>query len=538
MKTLLLILLCVSQPVLSAYLVKQTIDNGKTNIESVKLIDKSISSRQVLKSIRESIAEKDVTKEVIYQEILIPNDQTTDNLKSLALNKMFTPSWAGAEVRQIINTGKDSNRITITILGDGYTESEKEKYFDDVNRMVTDMFKEITFKSYLPVFNIYAIFTPSEESGISDLRSKRTAFDLYRSPRGSKRGIMPGDKPAIEKALNLIDANTDYPIIIANDDYYGGLGGRYAITTRSLTSGSMVLRHELGHNFSNVGEEYDGGQVYSGANFSSSINVPWKHWVNTSDGKVHVHKAKFLTGSYVWQDLGTSDFGINFKFPRGGNFTYDMKISSVGWETKGDVKVLLDGKELELNGTFTKDRSFFRTKKVAITSGDHDIKIIDNNRDGNNVLAYANGYAYPSDYDFTPGKVGAFNVFADGGKERGYRPTHGQCLMRDMRQKTFCSIDQENIWIRFLGRISLIDSVKKIDGLYQVQTLNLKGLSYKWFKKINRREIKELPALAGLSKVDLNQFGKGKYQLQVTYKTSEIRKKTTVTKDTREIVIK
>ena len=49
---------------------------------------------------------------------------------------------------------------------------------------------------------------------------------------------------------------------------WGGLGGRYAITTRSLTSGSMVLRHELGHNFSNVGEEYDGGQVYSGANFS------------------------------------------------------------------------------------------------------------------------------------------------------------------------------------------------------------------------------------------------------------------------------
>ena len=175
-----------------------------------------------------------------------------------------------SEVRELVKTGSDENRIVLVIIGDGYTLEEKEKYYKDVNRMVDDLFREVTFKSYLPLFNIYAVYTPSNDSGITDLIEKDTAFGLYRAPKGSKRGIMPGDRLAMERALNLASSKVDYPIVIANDDYYGGLGGRYAITTRSLNSGSMVLRHELGHNFSNVGEEYDGGQVYSGANFSRS----------------------------------------------------------------------------------------------------------------------------------------------------------------------------------------------------------------------------------------------------------------------------
>ena len=44
---------------------------------------------------------------------------------------------------------------------------------------------------------------------------------------------------------------------------YGGLGGQFVIGTKSATTGTVVLRHEMGHNFINVGEEYDGGNVYN-----------------------------------------------------------------------------------------------------------------------------------------------------------------------------------------------------------------------------------------------------------------------------------
>jgi hypothetical protein len=532
MKTLLLATLATNLAYAN-YIVKKTTFNKIETIESVREVEFNISKIKTLKSIRESISEETKTKNILFEEIAYPKGSLPEKYKVYIRNQKTKQLWPGSEVQEIVKTGRNSNRIVITILGDGYTLAEKERYFSDVKRMVKDMFQEVTFKSYLELFNIYAVFTPSEESGITDMITKQTVFDLYRSPRGSKRGIMPGNKSAITKALDLIGTHTDYPIIIANDDYYGGLGGRYAITTRSLTSGSMVLRHELGHNFSNVGEEYDGGQVYSGANFSRSSNVPWMHWITGS--KVSVNDSKFLTGSYVWQDLGSQDFKINFNFPEKTKFTYDLRLSSVGWENKNEVKVLLDDKELELEGVFTKDRSFFRTKKVPLSSGNHSLKIQDVSRDGNNVLAYANGYAYPNNYDFTPNKIGAFNVFANGGRRRGYRPTHNQCLMRDMRSKVFCPVDQENIWLRFLSRINLIDEVQEKDGQYKLILLKLETISIKWFKKERWSDAEEIVELRGKLSANLKKYGKGKYEVHAELSHPEIRKKSEVTRDIKEL---
>ena len=41
-----------------------------------------------------------------------------------------------------------------------------------------------------------------------------------------------------------------------------------------------------------------------------------------------------------------------------------------------------------------------------------------------------------------------------GGKS--YRPTHDSCLMKDMRKQNFCVVDQENMWLKFLARVTLI----------------------------------------------------------------------------------
>lgn len=72
----------------------------------------------------------------------------------------------------------------------------------------------------------------------------------------------------------------DYPSLIGNDDFYGGLGGEFVISTKSDRTGTVVLRHEMGHNFINVGEEYDNGQVYSGVNAASSLSsLGWTAWL-------------------------------------------------------------------------------------------------------------------------------------------------------------------------------------------------------------------------------------------------------------------
>ncbi|MCM0606552.1 MAG: hypothetical protein KA715_10720 [Xanthomonadaceae bacterium] len=238
------------------------------------------------------------------------------------------------------------------MVNDRYTSSQMEAFFKDAQRLTDDLFQTPTFKSYLALFNVYAVFVPSKESGITDLTKKNTTLGLYRSPAGSKRAIMPADTSFIESVLKLAPA-TGYPILIANDNFYGGLGGRYAITARSVRSGAIVLRHELGHKFGNIGEEYDGGQVYQGANSSDDPKSDWSEWFTHCARK---YEAKFLTGDYFWQNLRDGAYTDTFYIPatrNGRGFTFELWISTVGWQTPSDVTIELDGAKVTFDGEFT-----------------------------------------------------------------------------------------------------------------------------------------------------------------------------------------
>jgi hypothetical protein len=58
---------------------------------------------------------------------------------------------------------------------------EKKKFFQDIERLTRDMFEGPTFVSKLPLFNVWAVFVESKESGIGvGGTPKDTAFGLYR----------------------------------------------------------------------------------------------------------------------------------------------------------------------------------------------------------------------------------------------------------------------------------------------------------------------------------------------------------------------
>ena len=493
-------------------LVKEVLSQNRSLTREISYTQKIVSEALVVRDLPMFMGEKDFTSKEIYRETIYP-DYTPD---LFSINDETSPAvLEGSEVRTIINQGPDNNRIVLTILGDGYTDAEKEKFFEDAKFVVDDLFVGITFKSYLPLFNIYAVFTPSKESGITDVVKKKTAFGLYRTPAGSKRAIMPGNTSAIEAALRLAPT-ANYPIILANDDFYGGLGGRYAISTRSKVSGPIVLRHELGHNFSNVGEEYDDGQVYMGANFSRSGVGQWDQWRETPGQEKH--EAKYVFGAYVWQPLN-KPFTQTFKTDD-GTALFSLKISSVGWESPDDVEIILDGSQLKLTGVFTKDRSFFETEPFAILSGQHQLTIRSNGNNPNHVLAFADGFGYPEGYDFHSGEVKAFNVFDESRRQQGYRPTENTCLMRDMLSKVFCVVDQENIWLQFFKRITLIDSLKKTaDHMVELKTIPLasSNLDISWFLNGN-----ELTAFKGKTVVPQQA---GVLKARVKLVTPEVRLK-------------
>ncbi|PIS10761.1 MAG: hypothetical protein COT73_07545, partial [Bdellovibrio sp. CG10_big_fil_rev_8_21_14_0_10_47_8] len=291
----------------------------------------------------------------------------------------------------------------------------------------------------------------------------------------------------------------------------------------------IVLRHELGHNFGEVGEEYDNGNVYSGANSSRSSDVPWKQWV---DGPLSISEAKIISGNYVWQNL-IKPYSAQFSIPNGMSLLF-LNLSSVGWDTSKDVAVQLNGLELPLEGQFHDDRAFFDLGPTSVRPGDrYSLNIRQNINDGNNVLGFAVAFAAPANYDFTPNKVGAFATFDSFGS-KSYRPTHNSCIMRNMAEENFCSIDKENMWFKFLSRVTLIDALTATGEKVSVETQNLEGLEIHWYQVIKGQE-QELTQFVNLKSWENPGF-KGSFRVRIQFSTPEIRKTSpllTQTKDFR-----
>jgi len=469
-----------------------------------------------------------------YEEHEFVNAEVPRNVRALAEKVALMDAAPSAnEMRVIREQGPVENRINLTIIGDGYTINEKEKFFADVERTVRGLFETKTFQSYLPLFNVYAVYVPSAVSGIGEGRPKNTAFGLYRDPAGSKRAIMPGNESAMARAITLAP-KTDYPIVLANDEYYGGLGGRWAISTSSVTSGLIVLRHELGHNFGEVGEEYDNGYVYSGANSTRSANNPsWKQWV---EGTTEVHEAELLSGDYAWKNLSTGAYQASFKVPADKSLL-QIELSTVGWSAPSEVSVVLNGTEMNYDGIFHKDRSFFKFAPTTVQPGSsYQLKIAERVKDGDNVLGFALAYAMPANYNFSYGKIGAFASYSAYGA-KSYRPTHDSCLMKDMLRESFCAVDQENMWIQFLERVSLVDSVNiSADGTLkniEVKTPPIADLEIVWFKRAGS-SWQELSEIRNQHSWKAEDAASGSYRVSVRMKSAEVRMQSAHLEDSKE----
>ena len=526
-----LLALFATSPVQADYLVHQRKTGDTTRIISVDRSESALVRREgktVLRSFRTQLAEDLLADSVgsssVDERILYTDEAAPSEVRSFQ-RPLATPI-AGSEVRVLVQQGPKENRINLTMVGDGYTSAEKEKFFQDMTRLKDELFRGHAYASYLPLFNVVAVFVPSQDSGITDGTRKRTALGLFRSPPGSKRAIMPGNTQAIDAAVALAPA-TDYPIVIANDDFYGGLGGEYAISTRSVESGIIVLRHELGHNFGQVGEEYDGGQVYQGANFSATSDVPWKTW-NTPGSRVN--EGQFLNGSYAWKALDTGAFTTDFDFPApvsGGAFKFEILLSGVGWELPGDVTVLMDGSELPYVGGYTADRGFFDVQvNQSPAPGTHHLEIRRNRATSHPVLAFAEVYAYPPGYDFDPSAVGAYAVFDGPHSQQGYRPTHDSCPMRNMSAQEFCVADKENFWHRFLKKVDLIDSLAlpvRPGTTVKLATPPLPDLEMHWYRLAAGGAETEITAASGQSSWLPSAQDHGSFRVKVDFKTSEAR---------------
>ncbi|WP_329488750.1 M64 family metallopeptidase [Kitasatospora sp. NBC_01246] len=160
----------------------------------------------------------------------------------------------------IRRTGDPANRITLVLLGDGYSADEQELFRAQADRAWRALMEIEPFRSYQGFFNIRRVEVVSADSGIAETESRGrnpgTPLGMHFWCEGTAR-LLCADEAATARYAGEGDG-PQYLIALANSSEYGGAGGT-GVTT--LAGGSpdagRIIQHEIGHTVGDLGDEYD-----------------------------------------------------------------------------------------------------------------------------------------------------------------------------------------------------------------------------------------------------------------------------------------
>lgn len=149
--------------------------------------------------------------------------------------------------------------IDVAILGEGYTAAERDSFVAAARRAATEILSYEPFARYRDRFNIVAVISDSDNSGVSVPRRGEwldTSFGSHFSTFYSDRYLTTPRVKSVHDALDGVPY--EHIIILANTDEYGG-GGIYNSYTLTAARHEMmppVVVHEFGHSFGGLGDEY------------------------------------------------------------------------------------------------------------------------------------------------------------------------------------------------------------------------------------------------------------------------------------------
>jgi hypothetical protein len=173
------------------------------------------------------------------------------------LDRTGPPSSAG--IWTILENGPPATKVDLLFLGDGYTAAEMDKWHRDARRMADLLFAVSPFRERKADFNVRAIDTPSEESGVarpSDGVHRRSALRVTYDAFGSERYVLAFDDRRIREVA--ASAPYDALVLVANGRKYGGGGifNLYSTVASDNAFTPYLLVHEFGHHFAALADEY------------------------------------------------------------------------------------------------------------------------------------------------------------------------------------------------------------------------------------------------------------------------------------------
>ncbi len=184
---------------------------------------------------------------------------------------------------RIYGTGDPHTSFDIAFIAEGYTKEEAEKFRSDVKRLADVLFLEAPFDKYQDRINIWAVETPSQESGTdvpgegiyvnTALNSSYYTFDVDRYLTTQDIGAV-NDYAA--------SAPHDQIVVLINSPRYGGGGvyNYYSAVTADHHFTPQVFTHEFGHGFAGLADEYYNSEVAYEEFYPLDVE-PWEPNITT-----------------------------------------------------------------------------------------------------------------------------------------------------------------------------------------------------------------------------------------------------------------
>lgn len=302
----------------------------------------------------------------------------------------------GLNIHNIIESGAPNEKVDIVLLGDGYTADEMKKFREDAKRLTNELFAVEPFKSRKSDFNVMAVETPSEVSGVNRPHPgifKRTPLSVRYSSFDSERYALAYDNRTIRDVAATVPY--EFMFILINEETYGG-GGIYRLYATVAVDNKFsgyIFVHEFGHHFAALADEYYTSSV---SYEMGEINVePWEPNIT----------ALLDPENLKWKQLveDNTPLPTPWEKEKYDNFSYDIQ----------------------------KERKALRAKKVPEAEVEALFK-----RERKESSAILDNMEYS-------GKVGAFE--GGGYKQYGlYRP-YSDCIMFTRNKQEFCPVCQDAI---------------------------------------------------------------------------------------------
>lgn len=206
---------------------------------------------------------------------------------------------ASLEYEQIYGE-EGANKIKLFFFAEGYADSLRDDYKNDVTSIIGTLFSISPYKEYKKLFNVYCVWTPSHWSFVPSNASDSTFFGGYKStggPRLSDKGLSYFPNILFEQKDSgfLCDefVYNQQSIVLFNAYSTDGINGlaysQYNLTLLYAGGGGLCLAHELGHQIGRLGDEYvEAGYTYYGPETANTTkkttldSIPWRCWIKST----------------------------------------------------------------------------------------------------------------------------------------------------------------------------------------------------------------------------------------------------------------